>query len=47
MYPTEQLLPQDPIYNINANEAEITETITVEYSNWDLHVHPRYLQLKK
>ena len=42
--PIEQVFPYNPIYNINAKEAEITETITVEDSNWDLHfqVHQRY-----
>ena len=37
----EQSLPQEPIYNINAKEASITEAITVEDSDWDLHFYQR------
>ena len=47
MYYIEQCFIYNPIYNINAKEAEITETITVEDSNWYFHFHQRCLILKK
>ena len=37
----------NPIYNINAKEAEITEMITVEDSHCYFHFHQIYLHLKK